>query len=167
MRTFLPAMCAAFFILVRPASRNAKPACMNITSTAVTTTQIVLAAIRRSWFSGTDFHLLELQTRPVVLDARDGRRPDDSVARLVAAARCVDDRRDHAVGLLVRDDEDEQRLRQEARLERPAAVLVRHAALPAVPDRLDHRHADVAGPLLARVDPRFDALPDPHRLDLH
>ena len=40
MSTFLPAMCAAFFILVRPASRNAKPACMNITSTAATTTQI-------------------------------------------------------------------------------------------------------------------------------
>src|SRR5437764_4967383 len=93
MRTFLPAMCAAFFIRVRPASRNAKPACMNMTSTAVITTQIVLAAIRRSWFLGTDFHLLEFQTRPVVRDTLDGREPDDSVARLVAAARRVDDRR--------------------------------------------------------------------------
>src|SRR5438876_8278744 len=101
MRMFLPAMWPAFFIRVRPASRKAKPACMNITSTAVTTTQIVLAAIRRSWFLGTDFHLLELQTRPVVRDALDGREPDDSVARLVAAARRVDDRGDHAVSLLV------------------------------------------------------------------
>ena len=41
-------MWAAFFIRVRPASRNAKPACMNITRIAVTTTQIVFAAIRRS-----------------------------------------------------------------------------------------------------------------------
>ena len=49
IRTFLPAMCAAFFILVSPASRNAKPACMNMTSTAATTTQIVFAAISRSW----------------------------------------------------------------------------------------------------------------------
>src|SRR6266571_3364825 len=128
MSTFLPAMCPAFFMRVRPASRNAKPACMNITSTAVTTTQIVPPAIRRSWFLGTDLHPLELQTRPVVRDVRDGRRPDDPVARLVAAARRVDDRRDDAVGLLLRDDEDEQRLRQEPGLEDPPAVLVRHAA---------------------------------------
>ena len=53
MRTFLPAMWPAFFIRVRPASRNAKPACMNMTSTAVMTTQIVLAAISRSEFLGT------------------------------------------------------------------------------------------------------------------
>jgi hypothetical protein len=38
-------MCAAFFIRVNPASRKAKPACMNITSTAATTTQIVFVAI--------------------------------------------------------------------------------------------------------------------------
>ena len=37
-------MWPTFFIRVRPASRNAKPACMKITSTAVMTTQIVLAA---------------------------------------------------------------------------------------------------------------------------
>ena len=37
-------MCAAFFIRVNPASRKAKPACMNITSTAATTTQIVFVA---------------------------------------------------------------------------------------------------------------------------
>src|SRR3989441_12589545 len=105
-------MWPAFFIRVRPASRKAKPACMNITSTAVTTTQIVLAAIRRSWFLGTDFHLLQEQTRPVVGHVVDGARPDDPVARLVAAARRVDDRGDDAVGDPVGDDEDEQRLRQ-------------------------------------------------------
>src|SRR5213083_1928542 len=97
MSTFLPAMCAAFFIRVRPASRKAKPACMNITSTAVTTTQIVLAAISRSWFSGTDFHPLQIQTRPVMGHVRDRARPDDPVARLVAAAGGVDDRADHGL----------------------------------------------------------------------
>src|SRR5919204_5955988 len=91
MSTFLPAMCPAFFIRVRPASRNAKPACMNITSTAVTTTQIVLAAMSKSWFLGTDIHLLEFPTRSVVGHVRDGARPDDPVARRVAAARGVDD----------------------------------------------------------------------------
>ena len=49
MSTFLPAICAAFFIRVRPASRNAKPACMNMTRTAATTTQRVLAAISSWW----------------------------------------------------------------------------------------------------------------------
>src|SRR5436309_13908745 len=96
MRTFLPAMCPAFFIRVSPASRNAKPACMNITRTAVTTTQIVLAAIRRSWFLGTDLHPLEPAARPVVRDVRDLRRPDEAVARFVAAPRRVDDRVDDA-----------------------------------------------------------------------
>jgi len=48
IKTFLPAMCPAFFMRVSPASRNAKPACMNITRTAVTTTQMVLAAMSRS-----------------------------------------------------------------------------------------------------------------------
>ena len=42
VRTFLPAMCAAFFIRVSPASRSAKPACMNMTNMAATTT-------RRCW----------------------------------------------------------------------------------------------------------------------
>src|SRR5690348_14381616 len=92
MRTFLPAMWPAFFIRVRPASRKAKPACMNITSTAVTITQIVLAAISKSWFLGTDFHLLQALARPVVGHVPDGCRPDQSVARLVAAARGRSDR---------------------------------------------------------------------------
>src|SRR5439155_18080007 len=48
MSTFLPAMWAAFFIRVSPASRKAKPACMNMTSTAATTTQTVLTAITSS-----------------------------------------------------------------------------------------------------------------------
>src|SRR5438445_10007660 len=41
-------MWPAFFIRVSPASRKAKPACMNMTRTAVMTTQMVLAAISRS-----------------------------------------------------------------------------------------------------------------------
>ena len=52
-------MWPAFFIRVRPASRKANPACMNITSTAVMTTQMVDAAINRSWLLGTDLHLLQ------------------------------------------------------------------------------------------------------------
>ena len=48
MRTFFAATCPTFFILVSPASRNANPACMNITRIAATTTQIVLAAMVRS-----------------------------------------------------------------------------------------------------------------------
>src|SRR5712691_189691 len=112
MSTFLPAMWPAFFIRVSPASRKAKPACMNMTRTAVTTTQMVLAAIKRSWFLTTDFHLLELESGSVVGHVRDAGRPDDSVARLVAAPRRVDDRRDDAVRDLLRDDEDQHRLRQ-------------------------------------------------------
>src|SRR5438128_5707905 len=164
--TFLPAMCAAFFMRVRPASRKAKPACMNITRTAVTTTQIVLAAISRSWFLGTDLHLPESPSRPVVADALDGRPPDDSVARLVARARCVHDRVHDRVGHVGRDDEDEHRLRQEPRLEDAAAVLVRDPTLLAVADGLDHRHADVSRRLLDRVDHRLDALADDDRFNL-
>src|SRR5438093_350625 len=48
MRTFLAAMWPTFFIRVSPASRNAKPACMNITSTAAKTTHTVDAAIVNS-----------------------------------------------------------------------------------------------------------------------
>src|SRR3954452_22413306 len=80
--TFLPAMWPAFFIRVRPASRKAKPACMNITSTAAMTTQMVLAAISRSEFLGTGLHLLQGQPGSVVGDVRDRCRPDDPVARL-------------------------------------------------------------------------------------
>src|SRR3954452_2813201 len=129
MRMFLPAMWPAFFIRVRPASRNAKPACMNMTRTAVMTTQMVLAAISRSLFLGTRLHLLEGHAGPGVGHVLDGRRPDQAVARLVAAARRIGDRVDDRVGLVVGDDEDEQRLRQEPRLEDPAAVLVLDAAL--------------------------------------
>src|SRR5262252_8721920 len=105
IRTFLPAMWPAFFIRVRPASRKANPACMNMTSTAVTTTQIVDAAMSRSWFLGTDPHLLQAQSGPVVRDVRDGARPDEAVARLVARARRVDDRRDDLLRAVVVDDE--------------------------------------------------------------
>src|SRR3954454_13999613 len=98
-------MWPAFFILVSPASRNAKPACMNITRTAVTTTQIVDAAMSRSWFSGIDGDLLQACPGPVVHDVLDSRRPAQAVARLVAAARGVDDRVDHVVDDAVGDDE--------------------------------------------------------------
>src|SRR4051812_47254358 len=151
-------MWPAFFIRVKPASRKAKPACMNMTSTAATTTQIVLAAIRSSWLLGNDVHLLEPLRCAVMGDVRDGRGPDDPVARFVAAAGGVDDRLDDLVRLQVVDDEDEQRLRQEPRLEHAAAVLVRDAALAAVADRLDHRHAHVAGRVLDRVDHGLDTL---------
>src|SRR5207237_8920031 len=145
MSTFLPAMWPAFFIRVRPASRKAKPACMNMTRTAATTTQIVLAAISRSWFLGIDFHLLEASPRSVVRDVRDRGRPRDPVAGLVAAARRVGDRLDDALGDVVLHDEHEQRLGQEPRLEDPAPVLGGHAALASVADPLDPGPAEVAG----------------------
>src|SRR5262249_26035496 len=121
MRTFLPAMWPAFFMRVSPDSRNAKPACMNITKTAVTTTQMGDAAMSRSWFLGIDGDLPLLQARAgsVVHDVRNGTGPDEAVTRLVAAARRIDDRRDHVVEDRVGDDEDEERLRQEPRLEDP------------------------------------------------
>jgi hypothetical protein len=84
----------------------------------------------------------------------------------MAAAGCVADRDDDPLGERVLDEEREQRLRQEARLEGAAAVLVRHAALAPVPDRLDDRDADMAGLLLDRVDHGLDPLPHDHRLDL-
>src|ERR1700704_1770243 len=111
-------MWPAFFIRVRPASRNAKPACMNITSTAAITTQIVDAAISRSLFLGTDLHpLLQLASRPVVDDVGDRGRPDEAVARFVPGTRGVDDGVDDELCNPVLDDEDQHRLRQKARLE--------------------------------------------------
>src|SRR5579864_9337672 len=110
MSTFLPAMWPAFFMRVSPASRKAKPACMNMTRTAVTTTQMVLAAIRRSWFLGKGLHLLQAQCGAVVGHVPDRSRPDDPVAGLVAAPGRVGDRRDDPLCLLVGDDEDQQRL---------------------------------------------------------
>src|SRR4051812_30575658 len=114
MSTFFPAMWPAFFIRVRPASRKANPACMNMTRTAAMTTQIVLAAINRSLFLGTDLHLPELPAGPVVRDFSDGGRPGQPVPRLVAAASRVHDRLDDGVRHLVGDHERQQRLRQEA-----------------------------------------------------
>src|SRR6476469_4422663 len=102
-------MCPAFFIRVSPASRNAKPACMNITSTAVMTTQIVEAAINKSEFLGTSPDLLELAPGSMVNDIRDLRRPDQAVTGLVAAACGVDDGVDHELGQAVLDDEDQHR----------------------------------------------------------
>src|SRR6476469_961790 len=117
-------MCPAFFIRVTPASRKAKPACMNITSTAVTTTQIVLAATRRSLLD-TCLHLLQPASGPVVDDVIDMALPDDSVTRLVTAPRGIGDRCRDALCDLVLDEEDQQRLREEARLEHATAVFVR------------------------------------------
>src|SRR6266516_98116 len=165
MSTFLPAMWPAFFMRVSPASRKAKPACMNITRTAVMTTQIVDAAMSRSCLD-TCLHLLEAGPCAVVLDVRDRAGPAEAVARLVAAVRGVHHRPDHVADDVIGDDEDELRLRQKARFEDPAPVLVRDAALAPVTDRLDHRHADVSGCLLDRVDHRLDALPDDDCLDL-
>jgi hypothetical protein len=96
----------------------------------------------------------------------DRRGPAEPVAGVVAGAGGVGDRGDDPVGERVLDDEGEERLRQEARLERATAVLVRDAALAPVPDRLDDRHADMAGLLLDGVDHRLDPLPHDHRLDL-
>src|SRR5579885_3551078 len=165
MRTFFPAMCPAFFMRVSPASRKAKPACMNITRTAVITTQTVDTAISSSC-RDIELHLLEPAARPMMSDAPHGRDPAQAVARLVAASGGVGDRLDDIVDHLVGDDEDEHRLRQEPRLEDAAPVLVRDAALAAVPDRLDHRDADVARRLLDGVDHRLDALPDDYGFDL-
>jgi len=45
MTTFLPAMWAAFFIWVMPASSRANPACMKSTRVAAMSTQTVLSAM--------------------------------------------------------------------------------------------------------------------------
>src|SRR5215216_3547769 len=89
--TFFAAMWPTFFMRVRPASRKANPACMNITSTAAMTTQTVLVAIARSLLD-TCLHLLELQSRPVVDDVFDLFLPHDPVAGLVPAPCRVRDR---------------------------------------------------------------------------
>src|SRR2546423_126390 len=139
---------------------------MNITSTAVTTTQIVLAATRRSLLD-TRLHLLQAAPRPVMDHVVDGAAPDDPVAGVMAAPRGIADHGRHLVCDLVLDEKDQQRLRKEARLEHATAVLVCDAALAAMPDGLDHGYADVPGRLLDCIDHGFDPLPDHHRLHLH
>src|SRR4051812_10189866 len=166
MRTFFAAMWPTFFIRVRPASRNANPACMNITRTAARTTQMVLEAIIRSLLD-TALHLLEQPTRAVVDDVVDLRLPAEPVAGVVPAARGVADGVLHGVRDLVADEERQHRLRQEPALEDAPAVLVGDPALPAVADRLDDGDPDVPGRLLDRVDHRLDPFPDHHRLHLH
>src|SRR4051812_8398061 len=99
-------MWPAFFMRVRPASRNANPACMNMTSTAATTTHTVETATRSSWLD-TELHLLEAAAGAVVHHLAHRCRPADPVAAVVAAARRVDDRVEHRVHLLVADDEHE------------------------------------------------------------
>jgi len=101
-----------------------------------------------------------------VADVEDGRRPDDPVARLVPGAGRGHDRLDDRVDELVLDEEDEQRLRQEARLEDAAAVLVRDPGLAAVAHGLEHGHAHVPRPLGDRVHHRLDPVPHDDCLDL-
>src|SRR5437867_12665978 len=110
MSTFLPAMWPAFFSRVSPASRKAKPACMNITRMAVTTTQIVDAAISRSCLD-TCLHLLEADPCAVVPDVRDRARPAEAVPGLVAAVCGVHHGPDPGADDVIGDDEDELRLR--------------------------------------------------------
>src|SRR4051812_9653145 len=95
MSTFFAATWPTFFMRVSPASRKAKPACMNITRIAARTTQIVLAATA-SCELDIDFHLLQGHAGAVVRDVVHGRRPDEAVARFVSAARGVRDRTDDA-----------------------------------------------------------------------
>src|SRR5205823_9512065 len=171
MSTFLPAMWPAFFMRVSPASRNAKPACMNMTSTAVTTTQIVLAAISRSLLAiaalSTDLHLPQLPPRAVVRHVLHWTRPDEAVAGFVSAPGRVGDRLDHRFRVVVVDDERQQRLGQEPRLEDAAPVLVRDSPLAPVADGLDDGDSHVACRFLDRVDHGLDPLPDHDCLDFH
>src|SRR5437763_395004 len=120
----------------------------------------------RARASSSDLHLLQRHAGAVVHHVRDRRRPHEPVARLVSAASGIGDRRHDAVHQVVLDDEEQQRLRQEARLEDAPAVLVRDPALPAVADRLDDRHAHMPGRFLDGIDHRLDALADDDRLDL-
>src|SRR5262245_59597854 len=159
-------MWPTFFMRVRPASRKAKPACMNMTRTATMTTQIVLAAMVSSLLD-TCLHLLQLQARPVVDDVVDRLLPDEPVAGLVAAARRVGHGRLDCICELVADEEGQDGLRQEPRLEHTTAVLVCDAALPAVADRLDDGHAHVTRRILDGVDHGLDPFPDHDRLNLH
>ena len=127
MSTFFAATWPTFFIRVSPASRNAKPACMNMTSTAATTTQIVEAAIARSLLltrptssSGRPVRLcIALQTGVVQTIPSPDSCPVRAVSTIVSTT---------ASARSSVDDEDQQRLREEARLEDAAAVLVRDPA---------------------------------------
>src|SRR5690348_8873329 len=124
MRTFFPAMWPAFFIRVRPASRKAKPACMNITRIAVTTTPIADAAISRPALA-LELRFLPASGGAVKRDAPHRRYPTEAVARLVPGAGRGGDRLDDLVDELVGDEEDEECLREEAPLEHAAPVFVR------------------------------------------
>ena len=120
-------MWPTFFIRVSPASRNAKPACMNMTSTAAKTTQIVDAAIASSLLLSD--HLLQHRPVRLCLTLQTGvvqtiPSPDSCPVRAVSTI-VVDDR----LGDLVRRQRRQQRLREEARLEDAAAVLVRDPRL--------------------------------------
>ena len=112
---------------------------------AATTTQTV-SQRSAGRLSSSRLHLLQARTRSVVRDVLDGRGPDEAVPSGITASGCVGDRLDHRLRSRVLDDEDEQRLREEARLEDPAAVLVGDAPLPAVTYRLENSGAEDMGP---------------------
>ena len=114
----------------------------------------------------TLLHRLEPHAGAVVRDVSDVGRPDDPVARLVAAAGRVGDRVDDRARDLVGDDEGQQSFRQEPGLEDPSPVLVRDSAPAAMADRLDDGDPDVSRELLDRIDHGLDALPSHHCLDL-
>ena len=146
MRTFLAAMCPAFFIRVRPAST-----CMNMTSTAATEQTQDREMRRSALFTGAP-PPLGSRLSCCAPRSRAGRSRRDRRRRfsLPSAALTI------ASTKTVLDDEDEERLAgEEARLEDPAAVLVRDAPLAAVADRLEDGHTDVTGLRLDRVDDRL------------
>ena len=168
MRTFFAAMWPTFFIRVSPASRKAKPACMNITSIAARTTQTVLAAMASSLLSSSDLHLLEaavpvrwcvtLKTGVVQQIPSPDSWPVRAASTIASTTASASSSRTTNVSCALGRNRDSKT--------RPA-VLVRDAALAAVPDRLDHRDADVTGVLLDRVHHRLDPVADDDRLDLH
>ena len=157
-------MWPTFFIRVSPASRKAKPACMNITSTAAIDDPDRAGGECELLGCHTVSTSLELCSGAVVGDVADGRDPADAVTGSwpVRAASTIAS--SDGVGDLVAHDEGQVRLRQEPRLEDAAPVLVRDASLAAVADRLDHGDADVAGVLLDGVHHGLDAVADDDRL---
>ena len=163
---FFAAMWPTFFIRVRPASRKAKPACMNITRIAGD--EHPHGARRDVELSGSssDLHLLQW-LRPVRLcvtfstgDVQTIPSPDSLPLRAASTIAATTASATSSSTTNVRTPS------AGTGLEDPAAVLVRDAALAAVADRLDHRHPDVSGLVLDRVDHGLDALPDDDRLDL-
>ena len=130
-RTFFAAMWPTFFIRVRPASRNAKPACMNITRIGreddPDRADVAMASSlgRHATSTSSSFApgaVVDVTSRPGVVQTIPS--PDSWPVRAASTIASTTPSASSSV-----DDEDQQRLRQEARLEDAAAVLVRDAAL--------------------------------------